>query len=135
MRKRCPVFERSCEAGGQTRLRIEGSAYELNAAIRRRISSVNDWSLREVRLISTLARAPVIAAWARAEAVVRSDFMFGFETDSRDFAICAISWAFSATLRGTDVASFRAASIRISPDFSSAAERAALYAFITESYD
>src|SRR5215469_6601971 len=100
--------------------------YVRNGLIRRRICATNDSSFKDAKLISTLARAPVIPAWARAEAVARSDFIFGFVISSSDFAISAISFAFSATLRGTEVASFNAASIRTSADFSSPAERAAL---------
>src|SRR5208282_2981354 len=60
-------------------------------AVRRRTSAAKAGSLREARLISTLARAPVTAAPARAVAVVKSDFMLGLVMGSRDFAICAIS--------------------------------------------
>ena len=51
------------------------------------------------------------AAWASALAVVKSDFMLGLVIVPRDSAIFAIWCAFSATLRGTAVASFSAASI------------------------
>ena len=42
------------------------------------MSRTNASSLIEERFISTFANAPSIAALANAEAVVRSDFMFGF---------------------------------------------------------
>jgi len=52
--------------------------YCLSAVTFLRISSANAESFMDSRLMSTLASAPSIAAAARALAVVRSDFMFGF---------------------------------------------------------
>src|SRR3979411_2127067 len=69
-------------------------------------------SFNDARLISTLASAPVIAARARASAVVRSDFMLGLVMGSRVCVIWTISFAFSATPSGTAVACFSAAAIR-----------------------
>src|ERR1700722_7367165 len=50
----------------------------VRAATFLRISEANAPSFIDSRLISTLASAPCIAARARAVAVVRSDFIFGF---------------------------------------------------------
>src|SRR5437016_10772874 len=52
--------------------------HAFSAPALRRISETNPWSFNDSRLMSTFANAPSIAARARADAVVRSDFMFGF---------------------------------------------------------
>src|SRR2546428_2760079 len=86
-----------------------------NDIVLRRISETNRWSFNDSRLMSTFANAPSIAARAKADAVVRSDFMFGFVIGFSLSAISATSFARSATLKGTLVACLRAVSIRPSP--------------------
>src|SRR5437016_1135316 len=68
-----------------------------NDIVLRRISETNRWSFNDSRLMSTFANAPSIAARARADAVVRSDFMFGFVIGFSLSAISATSRARSAT--------------------------------------
>src|SRR5271165_4901388 len=75
------------------------------------VSAAKAMSLSDSRLISTLASAPSIAARVSALAVVRSDFIFGFVIGFSRSTIPATSLARSATLRGTLVACFRAASM------------------------
>src|SRR5258708_792003 len=70
---------------------------------------------RESRLISTFASAPSSAAFARAIAVVRSDFMFGLVMGLSLAAISATSTTFSATPKGTPVACLSAELIDASP--------------------
>src|SRR3989442_4952533 len=89
--------------------------HAFSAPALRRISETNPWSFNDSRLMSTFANAPSIAARARADAVVRSDFMFGFVIGFSLSAISATSFARSATLKGTLVACLRAVSIRPSP--------------------
>src|SRR3954449_5637993 len=56
------------------------------------------------RLISTLERAPVSAACARATAVMRSEAMLGLVIGLSDSAMRIVSAERSATVRGTLVA-------------------------------
>src|ERR1700747_232909 len=72
-------------------------------------------SLIEARLMLTFASAPSTAALASADAVVRSDFMFGFVIGPRASAIFPTSRARSATPKGTLVAPFKAPSMIASP--------------------
>src|SRR5437016_8576730 len=71
--------------------------HAFSAPALRRISETNPWSFNDSRLMSTFANAPSIAARARADAVVRSDFMFGFVIGFSLSAISATSRARSAT--------------------------------------
>src|SRR3989454_7292021 len=81
--------------------------HAFSAPALRRISETNPWSFNDSRLMSTFANAPSIAARARADAVVRSDFMFGFVIGFSLSAISATSFARSATLKGALVACLR----------------------------
>src|ERR1700757_2188628 len=103
----------SLPASEKLQLPIYYRAFSASALCR--ISETNPWSLTDSRLISTFANAPSIVARARADAVVKSDFMFGFVIGFSLSAISATSFARSATLKGTLVACFRAVSIRPSP--------------------
>src|SRR5450432_1882885 len=105
-------------------------AYPFNSLTLLRTSATNATSFNDSKLISTFAKAPSTAARANAPAVVKSDFMFGFETSRKDTAIRPTSADRSATDKGTAVACFSAASISVSP--LSGFSRAALYAFITK---
>src|ERR1700690_789185 len=101
----------------------------LSASILPRTCATNPSSFSDSRLISTLASAPSIAARASAAAVTRSDFILGLVIGPRASAIRRTSLARSATLSGTVVACFSAASTMPSAD---ADCFAFLYAAITD---
>src|SRR5262249_45752584 len=102
--------------------------YPWSLTILERMSAANPASFSEPRLISTFAKAPLIAAWASAEATVRSEAIFGFVIGPREDTISATSHAFCAVSNGTVVAPLRAESIRASP---SDEALACLYAAMT----
>src|SRR6266576_6892920 len=89
--------------------------YDLRLAAFLLISATYPASFNDSRLISTLANAPSMAAFASAEAVVKSDFILGFVAGSSFAVRSATSRARSATLRGTLVACFKAAAMMPSP--------------------
>ena len=83
------------------------------------VTPTNSTSLMDAELMSTLASAPSTAARAKAEAVVRSDFMFGFSDRAQLLRQLA---KFMGALRH---ACFSTTSMMASP---SADSRACLYA-------
>src|SRR5882757_9839456 len=116
-------------ASAEVLLARHGPGYCFSAVARCRVDETKESSLSDSRLILTFASAPSMAAHAKALAVVKSDFMFGFVIGPRPSATRSTSRDFSATLRGTAVACFRAESIKPS---AAAESRAFLYAAITE---
>src|SRR5215471_9341534 len=80
--------------------------YTFNPSTLERTSLTNPASFNEPRLISTLARAPLMAASTRAAATVKSEAMLGFVMGLRDAISRPTSCAFCAVAKGTSVASF-----------------------------
>src|SRR6476469_10715567 len=80
-----------------------------------RMSSANRASFNDPRLISTLAKAPTMAALARDEATVRSEAMLGLVIGFRVSTMSLTSRALCAVSMGTLVAPFMAFSMAASP--------------------
>src|SRR5208282_482200 len=98
-----------------TRIDFFEHGYTFRVSALFRVSATKPSSFNDSRLISTFASAPSRAAFARAIAVVRSDFMFGLVIGFRLVAICATSTTFPATPKGTLVACLSAAAIAAAP--------------------